>query len=426
MIKPGAWVGLAFFLFSGLSFAEVDYKGELSFEGRQFKDDGNKQTEDSGAAFFGLGELTYQGEFFDLKFRGFGRYDGVDNTRKYFILEDAYYRSFMGEEQEWTFVTGYKVFNWTAMEAFHPVDQINSRNFDSPLENLEKKGELTVEINGAVGDGEIAIYVWPKYESPRFPNKKGRLGLGANIADPVYIDEDRSTKEFGIQYGARISQVFDDLDLSLHYLHHMDRNFPIVGTENHMVHPTAGLIPLDTPNKPYYFTVDQFGGTLQWVLDSHIIKMETAARLFSEELAIYTLRGLRKPVDHQESAVGWEYSVGHDGGTESFVFVEANFLTGVNKETRSELSPFQRDMLLAYRYAFNDKNSREFFASFIFDMERSHEYFASLSYSQRLGESWKLTGGLRYYDAPKKQSVPKGLEIFHQDSQVSVKLSRFF
>ena len=99
---------------------------------------------------------------------------------------------------------------------------------------------------------------------------------------------------------------------------------------------------------------------------------------------------------------------------------------GVDKDERAELSIFQRDILFGLRHVFNDVMGKEIFASVVADLERDNERLYNITYSQRLSDQWKIKGGVRVYDAPQKETLPKGLEIFDKDNTFSITLSRFF
>ena len=96
--------------------------------------------------------------------------------------KDAHFYKTIGQEERYKVLAGYKVFNWSATEAFHPVDTINSRNNDGDLESLEKKGELTLEFEAAIlEDGLLNFYYWPRFEDPEFPGKNSRVGTGFTL-----------------------------------------------------------------------------------------------------------------------------------------------------------------------------------------------------------------------------------------------------
>lgn len=402
-------------------------QGEVGFEYRRFESDDNIQNADTGVAILSRVESAFETDMFKHVFRAFGRVDQKDSDRSLVVIEDGYFSVLLGEQQSWKILAGYKLFNWTATEAFHPADQINSRNYDSNVESLEKKGEVTIEIEKSLENGSFALYFFPKFEAPVFPGDRSRLGFGADLERVVWIDSGDATsnQNWGVQFGGRFSTTILDMDLSLHFLHHMDRSFPVVGTHRYV--NVAGVpTPTAFPTTPYYYRSNQVGMTAVLPYESFVFKLEAASRTFDNDLLIYTTKGLRRAEDNSEVALGTEYSIAHENGAESFVFVEGQMMFGPEQSRMEEMSLFQKDIFLGYRYAFNDIMGKEFFLSFIFDAEREHEFLYNLSYSQRLSDIWKIKTGLRYYDAPKKEATVTGLELYNGDSYAFVTLTRFF
>mgnify|MGYP005639268449 FL=1 len=345
-------------------------------------------------------------------------------------FEDAYFSQRLGEEADWKVLAGYRIFNWTATEAFHPADVVNSRNFDSNVENLEKKGELTLELERTLEDGSLNFYYWPRFEEPDYPGKESRLGSGIDLERPVWIDQGDATsnQNWGVQYGARFQYTLDDADFSFHYLNHIDRNFPVVGTHNHL---TVGTVttPLELRFRPYFFRVSQMGGTLVYNYQGLQFKVEAAHRNFEQKVQIFDVgnQGLRQPDDHSEVALGLEYGLSHESsGAESTLLLEYQTMFGVSQARAEEMSVFQNDVLLAWRYAFNDTMGKELFLSFIFDIEREHEFLYNLSYQQRLSDVWKYKTGVRIYDAPKKKTTAQGLELLDKANHAFFNLIRYF
>jgi hypothetical protein len=422
-------------------------QGEVAIETRQFQKDDDENTEDTGLAAFARVSTTYEGDALKIEGRGFIRVDQKDSDRDVIILEDAYAQWSFGQNKAWTLTGGYKIFNWTSMEAFTPVDVINSRNLDSDLEKMEKKGELTFSAAWAIFNGDLSVYFWPRYEDPEYPGDKSRLGVGADLQGATWVDES-SSDQFGLQWGARLSQTIEDFDFALHVIQHMDRDHPIVGSAGYTVVSQGLLLPNTVEmNIPYYFRVTQAGGTFQYVYDSFVIKLEGAHRDFEEDLNILTAKGgyasafvppvgwvtglssagLRKPADHQVVAGGFEYAYTHEGGGESTFYLEGQSVMGTDSETAAELNAFQNDIFAAWRYAFNDVKGKEFMLSFIMDVEREHEFFYSAKYQQRISNNWKFKVGARVYDAPQKGSTtPEGLEILNKDNQIYLNVIRYF
>jgi hypothetical protein len=415
-------------------FDDLSSNGEVSLEFRKFYNDDNNQTEDMGLAMLGRLEIRYESEPFLHVFRGFGRVDQKDKDRDVMILEDFYLSTkptFMGNVK---FLAGYKIFNWTATEAFHPADIINSRNYDSDLENLEKQGELVVETEIPLFSGNLSLFYLPKFESPIYPGSRSRLGAGVDINKPMLIIGDKLEKDsaFVGQYGARLFQVLGSADLGLHYVKHVDRNYPIVGTHQYVPHPMfpGVVIPTSTDPVPYYFEVTNMGLTLQYVWGSAIHKVEANHKKFENKdfpIFSFTTMGLRTPKDFTEVAYGFEYMKSWMNGHDSVFIFEAAGIFGLSKEERQATSVLQRDILIGYRHAFNDVMGKELFISILHDLERDNERLWNLSYTQRLSDYWKIKLGLRIYDAPVKEpGFVQGLETFNKDHYGMVSLTRYF
>jgi hypothetical protein len=204
-------------------------QGKVEFETRSFKNDDINTTEDQGIAVFSQVESRYEKGGIKGVFKAHSRADKNDKDRNAFNVEDLYADYVFGPEERFTVSLGLKIFNWSATEAFHPADIINSRNFDSNLENLEKKGELQASFDWQWGEGGVTLFYFPKFETPNFPGPNSRLGTGLPIIDPQWVNKDGepSKDTWGPQGGVRITQTMGNADLSLHVIHHIDRSRPL-------------------------------------------------------------------------------------------------------------------------------------------------------------------------------------------------------
>jgi hypothetical protein len=440
-----------------LSLAQVYWaehmnsKGEVAIESRVFDRDSRPETPDWGVSFFSRVETRYDTREFSHVFRGMARIDRKDEGRNFITIEDAYFsaRLFSGQVK---LLGGYKIFNWTATEAFHPADQINSRNYDGELENLEKKGELTIELEVPVWNGVVSFLLLPRFEEPKLPGANSRQGgTGITLDRPVVVDgEDATTNDPWVwQFGINTIQSFSFGDVSFHALRHVNRNYPLLGTHDFgtrtftIPFPPISfeqLLPNSTVVRPYYFKTTQIGGTVQWMLPV-VTKIEWAYRWFERDRDImdlsfvnevtlngYPAESLRRPVNHGEVALGFEYPYDHESGTESMFLLEFNTFLGTSKEERQRLSIFQRDMFLGYRFSLNDFMGREFLLSSIIDLEGRSEQLYSLSYSQRLSDFWRIRTGLRIYQAkrPVDRLRTSGMQLLRRSDSFNLTLTRYF
>jgi len=408
---------LCFFLFNLSAHARWTGQGEVALELRQFSNDNLRTTEDRGIAVFSRLESRYERRRKKFVFRGFARVDQHDTQRDFLSLEDSYFSYKVGRSQNLEFLAGYKLFNWTATEAFHPADVINSRNFDSNIESFEKKGELTLSAKQTIAEATVSVFLFPRYESPEFPGAKSRLGFGITLEEPKWVEGNGlfSEDHYGLQGGLRLTQTIGDLDYSLHFMRHLDRDNPLI--EVNILNGTF---------TPIFFPVDQVGGTATYVFESLIFKIEAAYRNFKEEMTILTARGPRRPQDHGRVAMGLEYTLTLPSGHDLNAFIEGQGIFGLTQEKRAEQDIFQRDLFLGVRYALNDSMGTEVFFSFITDIERANESLYNLNITRRISDNWKYKTGFRVVRAPLKSSFATGLETLHKDDNVFFNLTRYF
>lgn len=446
---------LLFFLFSSTAFGlNEDFysgQGEVTFEFRRFDNDNNRFTEETGVALFTRVETRYNDQKYQAVLRGYGRVDRKDKDRSLFVLEDGYVASYLDQYKEYRLLVGYKIFNWTATEAFHPADQINSRNLDGELENLEKKGELTVELEMPLLDGFFKLFYWPRFEPPTIPSSTSRLGTGIEdliVTKPVVVDgtDSDSNDHWVHQFGLRATQTWGSFDGSFHIIHHINRNFPLTGSGDYgdlsFTIPFVGTFDVFTSFTsdftPFFYRSTQVGGTGQLATGSLLSKLEFAYRAFEKDFAVLDLyeapadsltsfdqSALMRPSDHLDVALGFEYSIFHGTG-DSTIFLEGTTLFGPSSEERVRMTIFQSDIFIGYRYAFNDVMGSEIFASTIFDTERSHERIYSASFTRRISDVWKYKFGLRVYDAPRDGQIPRGLEQIGRGDYGYFNLTRYF
>jgi len=426
------------FLFSFGASAQDEYsgQGEVALEFRQFEKDQSELTEDTNISVFSRLEQRYKSDPFEHVFRGYARVDKKDQNRSFVALEDAYFSSYLLEEYK--VLAGYKLFNWTATEAFHPADVINSRNFDSNLENLEKKGELTLEFEAPFFDGVLQFYYFPRFEQPEYPGEQSRLS-SVKLERSVVVDGvDSTTNEYWTnQFAIRMTQSLFDADISLHYLSHIDRNMPMIGTTNYTT-VLGNLQPLTSQITPYYYRKSQIGGTYQQVFGDLIVKFEFANRTFEQDKSILTAKSAALKAanagnyeakfieNHTEAAFGLEYVLSLPGGVDANFFFEGNGIFGVDEQERIDRSTFQRDIMLGFRIAFNDVMGTEIYTTLITDIERDNEYLLNAKISRRLSDNWKFEGGLRVIEAPQKGVIKEGLEVLDGDSYIFTNLTRYF
>lgn len=364
--------------------ASFAYLGETGVEYRVFDNDSNSQTDDYNTAGIFRLELNGDQARTEEKVRAFIRHDTVNPNRDVISLEEAWVGILRYPFQ---IRVGTQLLTWTALEAFHPADVLNSRNYDSPLENTEKFGEPMVLVTYLMNRGTISMMLMPFVIDPKYPNSHNRLSpeMPLPLGGLKFIDTkgDIITNHVALQGAIRADYTLGNADLSVHVIHHQDRSQPV-------------MTVVGTSISPIFLPVTQVGGTVQYAIQDVLLKSEWAFRNFKD--AIGTPYGDIHQYDHAEIAVGGEYTIYHDSGHDSTFILEYQTYQGVSSEARQTLGMFQNDVLLGHRFVFNDIQSKEFFSSLIFDLDTENTFLFNIHYEQRLKDQWKFKTGLRLFN----------------------------
>ena len=120
------------------SFARWSSRGQIALEGRTFLDDDDGLTVDRGIGLFGRLQVDHRSKPFRERLRLYGRLDREDTERTILVVEEAWAE---WKAKPFKLRVGIDLLNWTATEAFHPSDILNSRNLDSSIQNYDKLGE---------------------------------------------------------------------------------------------------------------------------------------------------------------------------------------------------------------------------------------------------------------------------------------------
>src|SRR5207302_1798677 len=122
-------------------------------------------------------EWSYKQDEWETRLRGYGRADNYDAKRNIAAPEEAFVQWRTGD---WRVRAGADIVNWSATEAFHPADTINSRNFDSDIESFDKIGEPMLSVQWAPSeDTTLQVFYLPAYVQSAFPSPHSRLNFAA-------------------------------------------------------------------------------------------------------------------------------------------------------------------------------------------------------------------------------------------------------
>jgi len=235
-----------------------------------------------------------------------------------------------------------------------------------------------------------------------------------DLIDPVWIDADgqKGDRWFSPQFAVRADQTIGSFDGAIYYVNHNER--------------TPSSVVLDGANlRPVYAHIQRYGGTTTLAIGEWLIKGEAEYRAYTQLELPTSLPVLNPlPVDHTSVALGVEWGWAYDAA-EGTVILEGQgaIAQGLSDEEREALGPFQHDVLVAYRHAFNNAASTEFMLGAIVDVMEPSEVLGNLMFTHRLNDYWSLETSGRLVFASSQESFLNGLDEAHS---IELSMKRYF
>lgn len=401
---------------------DVGSRGELGFESRLFYPDDTEASDIGNVAMVGRLQVDAEVDALDelsARARVFSRLDPYDDARTRIVPEEVYLNA---ELDPLRLRIGYQMLNWTATEAFHPADIINSRILDGSFENPEKIGEPIAALRLDIPAGNVELYAMPVFTAPVLPSARSPLSLsGPELAlgDALVLERDGEVtdRRFQPQWGARVQQTWGSADVSVHVVQHIDRTTPIVAFD-----AAAGVA------RPLFQALTQIGGTYQHAVDATLLKIEAAYRVFERPESGMTALGPVPRRNHVLAAAGIEHSLSRGDGSDTAFILEGQVLIPTQADYPKLLEPlFQHDVLVGVRHAWNDEQSTTLLVTAIVDVEHRDQLVFGAAIGRRLGEAWGLSTGLRFLRFPPEVSAaPVLFEHLHDAHHVYLDLKRYF
>lgn len=404
---------------------------EFTFEVRQFSDDDDDETFENQRALkirTHIEKETEKGKFTAIIS---GRYDDQDPNRNLMWPEDLYYQHRLA--QKYDFSVGFKTFNFSAMDAFNPLDSINARIFDVSIVNAEKMGELALGLSTERMDGTLSFYLLPFPTRPVLPGSQSRINLEENLDRAIWMGSNDDEPDWDDHFLVTWEGMFGDWDSLLLFSKGIDRSRTIVGTDDYNI--TAGnAIPNGTDfNIPYYYERYLTGINLVGPIGDDLLRFSAAYAYYLSETEIYTAEqalarssdpdDLVFPPDYTSVALGYERPVEHDGGYSSSLIAEYQTILFAGGENVAGF-PLANDIYLAWRLNFNDINSKQFTIAGAYDLEGSNEGFVRVEYSQRFMEVFKIQTGILEYMIPDDSSFT-GYGIFRDTEHAYMNITYY-
>jgi len=336
---------------------------------------------------------SWHGGYESVTFKPYWRLDQNDPERTHFDLRELFWEK---AERLWELRVGIRRVFWGVTESRHLVDIINQTDLVENPDGEEKLGQPMVNASLILRWGTIDLFALPGFRERTFPGAKGRLRIGPviDVKNPLY---ESHHKERRIDWAARWTNTLGDWDLGLSHFTGTSRD--------------PGVTPVTKGTeiffRPVYGVIDQTSIDVQatkggWLLKGELISRGGQGDRFTALDA------------------GFEYTLGNIQSSGIDIGLLTEYL--YDDRARNAPGPFEDDIFLGVRLAFNDVQSTEMLAGVIRDRD-TKDSFWQLEASRRLGDRMKLTVEGQIFGELSAQSP---LYDLRRDDYLQADVSLFF
>lgn len=361
----------------------AEWSGDLAFEATAFAGDPLDPRQSSSAWSVAF-EPEWWHDWNDGQDRVqvtlFARWDSVDDARSHADLRELYWRrAFETAELR---VGVRKVF-WGVTESQHLVDVINQTDGVENLDGEDKLGQPMVNLALFRGWGTVDLFVMPLFRERTFASAEGRPRFQPRVDDDYTLWES-ADEESHVDYAARWSHTLGAFDLGVAWFGGTARDPLFVP----VFHPGGSPLPFPGAElvlAPVYLQARQWSVDLQSTQGAWLWKLEWLTRDWA-------------PGRYTAATLGFEKTLYGVGGGAKDLGLIAEYLFD-DRRPGVRVTPFEDDLFVGARLAWNDEQSTELLAGAIYDLD-GEGVFASVEWSRRIGASWKLAlEGRAFLDA---------------------------
>jgi len=375
----------------------AEWSGHVGVEARQFVEDplyAGQQHNNQSLVFVPEFYQQWQDGRFSLTFSPFMRQDSSDTERSHVDIRELLWLM-VGDG--WELRAGLGRLFWGVTESQHLVDIVNQTDLVEDLDGEQKLGQPLINLSLIRNWGTLDLLLLPGFRERTFPGTDGRLRL------PLLVDTDQT--EYEASAGDR------HVDVALRWFHNID-DWDIGlsafdGTAREPLFSTG----LDAGGQdvliPYYEQIRQWGLDVQLTREGWLWKLEAIRRDSATS-------------DYQALTGGAEYTF--------YAIMDSDIDMGVIVEylydSRKELAttPFEDDVMLGARFAWNNVQSTELLAGVIGDLNSSARAL-NIEASTRIGDSWKLAARARGFAGLNSSDLYYPLR---NDGYLQLELARYF
>ena len=341
-------------------------------------------------------ELFYEwdGGYQRIVFTPFLRWDQHDEERTHGDVRELYFEMI---QDDYELRLGARQIFWGVTESQHLVDIVNQTDQIESIDGEDKLGQPMLQLTLVQDWGSLNAFLMSGFRERNFAGGEGRLRAPL----PVMTDRaayESSAEEWHVDWALRWSHYFDVFDFGISHFNGTSRE--------PMLLPGADAAG-DPVLMPMYPLINQTGLDAQATIGGWLFKLEAITRGGQGER-------------YYAGVGGFEYTFGDVAQSG----IDIGVLMEYSCDDRGDLAtqPFNDDVFIGSRLAFNDVQSTDLLAGVFLDRE-SGAGAARLEGSRRIGSAFKLSVELNaYFNAPAEDPL-YGLR---RDSYLQVEFARYF
>ncbi len=294
-------------------------------------------------------------------FLPFFRWDSADSERTHFDIRDFSY-TWTGNDFEAR--VGIRKEFWGVVESVNLVDIVNQTDLVENPEGRDRLGQPMVNLSYSHEWGTFDFFLLPYFRERTFSGKEGRLRLRLPIDtdDPIY---ESAAEEHHIDFAFRYFQTVKNMDVGIsHFIGTARDPLPVVAFKG------SQFVLL-----PFYQQIKQTGLDLLMITGNWIWKFE----------GIY--RDASSSTDYVAMVGGLEYVFDGIWNTGMDLSLILEYLYDDRGE---QLAVNQDDIVLGFRWAFNDVQGTSVQASITKDLD-TDAWFPLIKATTRLDSHWRLS-----------------------------------
>ena len=295
----------------------------------------------------------------------FLRYDPSDSERTHVDIRqwDWSYRA----SRDWEIRLGISRVFWGVAESRHLVDNINQVDAIEDIDDEDRFGMPMLQLIRAHASGSLLFMYLPYFRERPFPGRTGRVrdAFVIDTHDALYaVDEE----EFYPNVAIRYEHVIGFWDIGIAQFHGIGREPRIQFLQGRLV--------------PFYETIHDTSLNAQYTEDAWLWKLEGLYR-----------RGQGRPFFAFTAGVEYTFFGLYEGAHDLGMLAEYHY---DGRDSTAPAVPFDRDVFVGLRYAFNDVADTTFLGGVTLDMA-GDGIFTNIEVARRLTEHWKIEFDMRLF-----------------------------